>query len=69
MSKGGFNLALPLIKVSWAWLKQSGDAENFYFNPIALNLFPLVKHLKRVFPITGRYNPELGLADQWEYDS
>ena len=37
---------------------------------IAVNLFPLVKaSKKRVFSIHVRYNPELGLAVQWEYDS
>ena len=27
------------------------------------------KHLRRVLPEPVRYGPELGLADQWEYDS
>ena len=55
--------------MSWARLIESGEAENFLFNPIALKLFPLVKASKIVFPIPVRYNPELGLADQCEYDS
>ena len=42
--------------MSWA---QSGEAENFQFNTIALNLFPLVKASKKDFSIPVRYNPEL----------
>ena len=36
---------------------------------IALNLFPLAKASKKDFAIPVRFNPELGLADQLEYDS
>ena len=47
----------------------SGEAENFLFNPIVLNLFSLVKASKRFFPLPVKYNLKLGLADQWEYNS
>ena len=69
MSKGRFNFAPPESKVSLGWLIQSGEAENSLFNPITLNLFPPIKASKKCFPIPVRYNPELRLADQWEYDS
>ena len=37
----------------WEWLIQSGEIEKFLLlNPIALNLFPLVKASKRFFPYT-----------------
>ena len=52
MSKGRFHFAQPEIKVSWAWLIQSGEAENFLFNLIALNLSPLIKASKLGFPNT-----------------
>ena len=64
VKNGGLILLHPK-KVSWAGLIQSGEAENFLFKPIALNLFPLVKASKKGFP----YNPELGLADLWDHDN
>ena len=48
---------------------QSGENENFLFNPIALNLFPLVKASTKGFPYTCKINPKVGLAEQWGYDS
>ena len=57
--------------MNWAWLIHSGEAENFQFNLIAQNFFPLVKAFKMGFPYTCKVFPiaELGLADQWENDS
>ena len=52
MSKGRFNFAPPKKKVSWTGLIQAGVAQNFLFNHIALNLFPLVKAPKKGFRYT-----------------
>ena len=51
MSKGRFNFAQ---NVSWACLIQSVMLRIFLFNPIALNLFPLVRVSQNGFPYTSR---------------
>ena len=40
--------------MSCAWLIQLGEAENFLFNSIAWNRFPLVKASKKGFPYTSK---------------
>ena len=45
--------------VGWGW--------EFLVQPHYCSHWP--KRLRRVFPVPVRYGPELGLADQWEYDS
>ena len=62
MSKGRFNYKGELgvaHPVEWGW--------EFLVQPHCCTHWS--RRLKGVFPVPVRYGPELGLANQWEYDS